>query len=259
MAKKPTSYLDWTETGASTSGTDDIPTQRVEPLALEKITGYVYEQKPPYEEFNWLMWNAGRWIRWIMDVFTSNTVTVGMGADVDYADINAAIAAGKTRIILISNLIVGTTQDFTLSNGSLKTNGFQIVNSAGLAPAGAVLTISGSNNEIDVDINCTVNATTNQGLLVTGSSNDIKVRINQGNAAGTITSGIRVEGDGNRINGFVGQTAAGTITKGVTFAAGGDGNQCDLIMDRRIGTFPTVPPIYTDAGTANDWRIVDIT
>jgi hypothetical protein len=255
MAKQPKSWADWTETAPTYSGADDTG-YRIEPTDAHRAVGYTYEEKPAWEEFNWLAWNLGRWAHWVADIFRDYCV-VGTGSDTDYPLISSAIAAGYKKIMLITDITIGATEDFTLSNGVLKTNGFKILVPVGIAAVGA-LKISGSNNEIDVDIELTHDNTPNSiaALVVSGDSNDIKVRITKSTANGVITDAVSITGDGNRVHGSIGISGGGGgITTGLNLSAASEGNQCDLVMNGKIVPFGAT---YADAGTANDFRIVNI-
>lgn len=248
MAKKPTSKTEWTEAGGSA--------YRSEPTTAHKAIGYVYEEKPAFEEFNWLLWNLGKWVEWFEDIFT-DYVEVGVGSDVDYNDINSAIADGKSKIVLVSDIEVSSVQNFSASDGILKTNGFKIKAVSDI-PVDGVLNISGNNNEVDVNISLTDTSgnPTSNGILISGDSNNIKLKLSQDGIGGILTVAVQSTGTGNKINAYVGLSAAGTITTGLFLSAASEGNDCVITMNRKIGTFSNT---YTDSGTANVFRIVDIT
>ncbi len=57
MAVKPTDgHIDWI--------TDDDPAKYIAPSAAKKLQGWVQQEKPPYQYFNWYWRLVDRWLKW---------------------------------------------------------------------------------------------------------------------------------------------------------------------------------------------------
>ena len=213
MADKPTTYVDWTESSATTLSLDNT-LYRVEPGVSKKLTGYLFEEKPVYEHWNWAMWNVGRWTRWLSSLF-SGYYQIGAGV-VDYGDVNTAMA-DSSKFLYLANDSTLVNQTFNLSDGFLKTSGAKITNTS--APGGSILEISGSNNDVEVIIDN--KNTMTDGLLVSGNGNRVHVKIfNSG--AFTLTNAVHLTGNYNTVDAIVVKTA-GTITNPIV-DAGTDNN-----------------------------------
>lgn len=158
-------------------------------------------------------------------------VTVGTGGE--YADINAAVAANKNKIILTSDINTAVQQLWSLNNGVIIGNNYAINGTVAIAGDG-ILRISGDDNILkDLQIIGThTSGTTGKGLVITNN----KVR-NQ-------CYGIKIFQSG----------AGGTMTYGLDIA-GGDYNQIDCIIQAFAGTITSA---YSDSGTLNDVRIIDL-
>ena len=135
-------------------------------------------------------------------------VTVGTYGD--YATLAAAIAASKSRIMLVSNITTTAEIDFTFSNGMILGQGFKIQGTSAIT--GSILEISGDENLVDVHVEGThTTGTTTNGLELTGDKNFVRSYIAQNGAGGTITNAIN-DGGSNNIIEYSVEDKAGTIT-----------------------------------------------
>lgn len=91
MASKPSSKLDWT------IGNSNPSAVRVEPSASKKTEGWVVNERPPFENMNWLFYNIDEWIDYLEAVTDSPAEGV---ADVDFAQSPySALLSARTVIV----------------------------------------------------------------------------------------------------------------------------------------------------------------
>lgn len=215
---KPTSHVDWANGSA---------TYRTEPSGGKKGTGFVYQEYPPGDELNWLIYNVGLWSRFL-DYSLADFYIVGTGTYSDYANIGAAVSASKSKIILHETLTTTSEIDWSLSNGVIIFNGFKIQGTAAIA--GSILKISGSDNRIImpyIEGTHTSGSTTN-GLEITGDRNQIiMAKAEQNGAGGTLTDAVDISGDYTQID-VITRQVAGTLTN-----------------------------TLVDTGTDNDYRLIE--
>ena len=215
---KPTEHLDWT---------DATPANRLEPSSGKKDTGWIYQEFPAGNHLNYNIWLLDQWTKFLAFAF-QDFVMVGSNSFNDYATIVLAIAGGKKKLILTSDIEVTAQQNFSLSDGIIIGNGFKIKGTAAIA--GAILLISGSDNRL-------------KDLIAEGT-----------HTSGTIIDGIKVSGSRNQGSGIrVNQNGAGgTMTDGFDFS--GNDNQLDVMTRQIAGTLTNT---LTDTGTDNDYRLVE--
>jgi len=217
---KPTSYVDWANGSAS---------YRTEPSSGKKGTGFVYQEYPPGDELNWLFYNVGLWTRWLGNSVFKDFATVGSGTYDDYADINAAVAGGASKIILTSDIEVTTQQTFSINDGIIIGNGYSILQTTGAAIH--MLYVSGYNcriNDLTFYLTNTTGTVTSALTIVNYATQARGIRIQQNGAGGTLTNGLYVNANYNIFDGII-RNQAGTMTYH-----------------------------YRDLGTDNDLRIVEI-
>ena len=81
----------------------DDATKIIEPSTSKKNTGWLAEEKPPYQYFNWF-WNVfSKWVDWFQGCNPYNIVVSSDSDEQDYASLEAYIAAGATagdRVII---------------------------------------------------------------------------------------------------------------------------------------------------------------
>jgi len=107
MTTKPTKYPDFAmdDVVDPTSGQPNI----IEPSTGKKSDGWVYNEKPPRQYFNWLARLTSQWIRWIDDYLTNTvlahinatgTAVHGLGTASTHAstDFQAALTNGSFTI-----------------------------------------------------------------------------------------------------------------------------------------------------------------
>jgi len=161
---KPASGIDWTE------GNPDQGTISVEPSAAKKEQGFLVDERPPKETFNWLFQNVDEWIKYLdgqVDAFAGQGIIydafVGPGGS--HADINALMA--DADIATLKNILVV---------GSLAIDDIQVINQSGMNfdfKAGASIT---KNGPTGADIGLQINAD--------------RVRINNGRFVGFNDVGV---------------------------------------------------------------------
>lgn len=108
---KPTAKILWTKTN---------PSARVEPSGSKKESGYSVNERPTFEEFNWLLYDINDWIEYLesvtdgLNAVAPNTLSiyraiVGTGGVATHATLNAAMTdAGVvpgSRILVMANYV----------------------------------------------------------------------------------------------------------------------------------------------------------
>lgn len=250
MGSKPTTERDWTPAGP---GVDVI-----EPGGAKKTTGWLSEERPPYQFFNWLFWIADQWSKWFKGLFEVTTY-VGSSAEADYVDINTAVAASKNRIKLITDITVTVEQVFSLSDGFIDTDGFKIISATVIA--GALLKVTGDHNHMNVIVESTITSgTTTDGVLLEGDNNRGEICVIQNGAGGTITNGVNISAtaSGNSINTCV-MDEAGTITNSIVANTNFNKYELTDIVNGRIVTSGLILQrfgLFFDTKTA-DYVILD--
>ncbi len=124
-AIKPTVYPDFC---VNTNGTDhnvvDSTTGEnnvVAPDAGKKLNGFLYNEKPPRQHFNWLYRIITQWVRWLDELTATHTINIGYNAD----NINTAVSdAGFTPNISDSSLLSSAISAGGLPKGYI--NGLHI-------------------------------------------------------------------------------------------------------------------------------------
>lgn len=97
---KPTSKPDWVN--------DDNPAKITEPLASKKLSGFLKEEKPPFQMFNWVFNIVSKWIDYFDTVINrkgadiASAATLTLGTDGSYFDVT-----GTTTITAIATMEVG--------------------------------------------------------------------------------------------------------------------------------------------------------
>lgn len=112
---KPASKPNWTYTNP------DFPTVTIEPTVQKKINGWLADERPPHEFFNWLFFNISEWIDYLDIQTEAISSQLGLfdavvGAGGTHADINAVMADPQTiagvikNVFVISSIAVAVTQ-----------------------------------------------------------------------------------------------------------------------------------------------------
>ena len=96
-----------------------------EPSSGKKITGWLIDERPPREYFNWLFQNLSEWVDYL-ESLTDETVgfsaifkyRVGTGSFATHATLNAAIAdaAAGDGILVLSDATINTIQSISKNN-----------------------------------------------------------------------------------------------------------------------------------------------
>ena len=95
MAVKPTDgHIDWI--------TDDDPAKYVEPSAAKRLQGWIAEEKPPFQYFNWAWRLIDRWLKWADAQSDENIAAIAAEAtaraDADTTHANATDVHGATSV-----------------------------------------------------------------------------------------------------------------------------------------------------------------
>lgn len=173
------------------------PGNGVEPTGSLKNAGYATNQRPTFQNFNWLFYNVTLWIRWFyLSITTLNNAAIfydaSIGTGGTYADINAAMAdsglpVGSTLLIL-NSLALTSTQQITKNNTSI------------VLKPGVVLSNSGAGT----------------GIRVSAT----RCRIKGGKMSGFSVSAITVDSGGSADFAMIGEMLFASNTADVTDSSG---------------------------------------
>lgn len=84
---KPTSTPDWTV------GNPSFGTVTIEPTSGKKLTGWTSNEKPPFQTFNWLLYNIDQWIKYFDGAIVAGfDVIVGGGNGETHTSLANALA-----------------------------------------------------------------------------------------------------------------------------------------------------------------------
>lgn len=163
----------------------------IEPTGSKKLTGFLADERPPYQFFNWF-WNAKRlWENWLAPAVRHNVIISDNADEQDYASLAAYIAAGATagdRVLITNNqviavqIVVPSNITLCIQDGVKFTSAIDLANS---------LLEFGSN-------------VITEGVLVLELSH-----------TGVVNSGIELNGDGNNLDIVINNTSTGTLAVGV--------------------------------------------
>ena len=115
MAIKPTSQTDW---GV---GNPDFSNRVVEPSTAKKQAAWLDSERPPAPIMNWLFYNQDAWIKYLEEVTDSfkSEFDIKIGAGLDYADLNAAVADGalgsNITVLVVDSATISTVQTLSKS------------------------------------------------------------------------------------------------------------------------------------------------
>ncbi len=112
---------------------------RVEPSAGIKQTGFTYNEKPPRQYFNWLLWLIGEWLTWINDNINQ---ALNTNSDVVFDSVQATT---QTTSPTINSDIVNTKALNALSSGNGEVN-TDLLNSS-VSITTPLLNITGSDSK----------------------------------------------------------------------------------------------------------------
>ena len=95
MAVKPTDgHIDWIS--------DNDPAKYIEPSAAKRLQGWIAEEKPPFQYFNWAWRLIDRWLKWADAQSDENIAAIAAEAtaraDADTAHANATDVHGATSV-----------------------------------------------------------------------------------------------------------------------------------------------------------------
>ena len=118
---KPTKIPVWATTLAAdvTTGINN----RIEPSAGKKVTGFTYNEKPPRQDINWLLWVIGEWMTYL-DTVIDQDVTSGASPTFGALAVStlAATSQVETDVIIENSTDSGVTIEGTLHKDGDITN-----------------------------------------------------------------------------------------------------------------------------------------
>lgn len=118
------------------------PGNGTEPTGSQKDVGYMSNQKPTFQNFNWLFYNVTLWIRYFVGAVNALNNTgvayeASIGTGGTYADINAAMADGGlpagSRLLVLNSLVLTTTQQITKVNTQIDLRPGVVLSDGGAA------------------------------------------------------------------------------------------------------------------------------
>lgn len=118
---KPGNYLDWVPSAN--------PLYIQDPTSGQKSTGWVANEKPPFEYMNWLFYYTDQWIQWFDQTLTPPFAD-GVTADPTVFVTTGNVTNGTRTITGLANVTESTTGD-TTNNSNLLTN---IASTSGIIP-----------------------------------------------------------------------------------------------------------------------------
>jgi hypothetical protein len=129
---KPTVVPSWATTLANdvTSGQPN----RAEPSAGKKITGFNFNEKPPRQDLNWLLWNLSKWAECLNTYIDSPVYSEG-----------SAYGQGFHRKTIIKNVTLSGSGGSPLAYVTYYP---LVIPDNSIAIVDSTLKISGSNNQI---------------------------------------------------------------------------------------------------------------
>ena len=180
MATKP-EKTEWTPSAGD----------RQTPTGSKKNTGWIEDERPPYQFFNWSWWVDTQWQNFLAPAVRHNVIISDNVEERDFASLAAYIAGAPVagdRILITNNQVIAA-QIIIPSNITLCIqDGVKFTSAIDLADS---LIEFGDNVIIE-------------GVLVLELSH-----------AGTVDAGIELNGDGNNLDIVINNTGAGTLTVGV--------------------------------------------
>lgn len=172
------------------TGWNPDPGDIQEPSGSKKSTGFLSDERPPYQFFNWF-WDAKRrWENWLAPAVRHNIIISDNTDERDYATLAAYIAdapAVGDRVLITNNqviiaqIIVPSDITLCIQDGIKFTSAIDLANSL----------IEFGDNVIT------------EGVLVLELSH-----------AGVVNSGIELNGDGNYLDVVIDNTSTGTLAIG---------------------------------------------
>jgi len=221
---KPSEKVDWINT--------DDPAKIIAPTAAQKLAGWVKDQLPPAERFNWF-WNllsrftdyfGGQVEDWI--VIDSDAV------EGDYSTLAAYIAdapAAGDRVLVKENQTL--TAQMIVPNGiTLKfLDGASILCATNIASS--ILQL-GNDIVIEGVLNLTLSQTGTTAKAVEYNGDNVVGKINVYNTStGTLTTAHHINANktGNRVEGFIANTGGGVLTAGLVDNSTEDSNILTII------------------------------
>ena len=133
---KPTKYPDFAMTDVTdpASGQPNV----IEPAAGKKSDGWVYNEKPPRQYFNWMQRLNSLWIRWVDDYITNTLSGILSGINSILSSHTTSINTLNTEVgkltnwdtdhtVRVTNTITSTTNVVDLSSYSIFANNYILI------------------------------------------------------------------------------------------------------------------------------------
>lgn len=246
------------------TGWNPDPGNIVEPTGSKKSTGFLSDERPPYQFFNWF-WDAKRkWENWLAPAVRHNIIISDDVDEQDYASLIAYIAGAPVagdRVLITNNQVIAaqiiipsnitiTIQDgikFTMANNlasSLLQFGSETI------VEGILILETSQAGVIDI------------GIEINGNGNNLNTKIIN-TAAGTTTTGIQINAavEANHIRGEADNTGAGAITTVLNDASVNESNdvifadKINNILERSLGSLSFKTGFTMDLGSDADGDI----
>lgn len=223
----PTSKPNWT---------DGSPTKVVEPTPSKKNQGWIKEEKPPFQIFNWIFFNVGQWIDRFIGSKKYNVIVGGTEAsERDYADMAAYIADSpsandrlivKTGETLSASMVIPDDIEIDIQKGVVFTT------TTVFTPVIEV----GDRVKINGELNLTLN-----------------------HASGTIGTAVRFNGDGSHVDEIsvdVINAGPGNLTNVAEIQSGKKANTFNAKYLKSAGGGATARIIKDSSGNNSNFGVV---
>ncbi len=225
---KPTSKPDWTD-GASSKVS--------EPSGSKKLQGWLKEEPPPFNFFNWVFYNISQWINFLGGQEQYNVIISSDPDEADYASLAAYIAdspqAGDRVLIKEDEVLTAT---LSIPSGiqltQLKGKKFTIATtfSPVIQFGDGVKTIG------DFRLETSNTTTIAKAFSINGDNNHLDNLSLENKSTGTITAAIYIESgvEGNYAQARSINSGGGSISSSLDDNSGNDENDVTVISDDAI-------------------------
>ncbi len=241
MALKPTEKLAWVS--------DDGATKIQEPTGSKKLTGFLKNEKPPFNFLNWLFNNINHFINWLAGNTQYNIIIDSDSDEQDYASLAAYIAdspvAGDRVLIKVDEVLSATLSiPAGIEITQLKGKKFTLVtNFSPIIQFGNNVKTKG-----DFRVENSDTGTIAKGFSVNGDDNNHDNLVIENVSTGTITGGVYIEAgaEGNYSQARSINSGGGAITNDLTDNSGNDENYVIVRGDAGIARSGGVRHTHSD-------------
>lgn len=219
MANKPTSKPNWVS--------DDGAAKIKEPTSSKKLTGWVKNERPPFNFWNWLLNIFSKWLHYFAGNAQYNIIIDSDTDEGDYTSMAAYIAdspAAGDRVLVKVDEVLAATPIIPAGVEITQQKGKKFTLTANFSP----IMQFGDNVKIkgDLRIENSNTGTIAKAFSINGDNNHHDNLIIENISTGTITDGVYIEagksgnyGQSRSIN-----SGAGAITNDLTDNSGNDEN-----------------------------------